>query len=55
MKIEIKSSSPDGMEVQLETFLMTWEDLKGFVDWVALLESGEYKKILSGKEMKDHV
>jgi hypothetical protein len=42
MKINVKSSSPDGMEIEFETFLMTWDDLKDFVDWVAILERGKH-------------
>jgi hypothetical protein len=52
MKIIVKSASPDGMTVEFETFLMSWEDLKGFVDWVIMLESGEYKKFLCVDETK---
>jgi hypothetical protein len=47
MKIKIEDSSPDGMTITLKTFLMTYEDIKAFIDWVALLECGDYKKVLA--------
>jgi len=46
MKLQIKSASPDGMTVVYETFLMTWENLKDFVDIMAVVESGRMKKLL---------
>lgn len=52
MKIWVKDGSPDGMHVLLRTYLMTWDDLKDFIDWVSLLESKEYKKILE-EQRKD--
>ena len=40
MKLKVESSSPDGMVVTYETFLMTWEDLKRFIDIITQIESG---------------
>ena len=46
MKLKIKSASPDGMTVVYETFLMTWEDLKDFVDIMDIVESNKMKEFL---------
>ena len=53
MNFKVKSSSPDGMTVELETFLTSYNDLKAFIDWLALLESGKYKEILNRQPIKE--
>jgi hypothetical protein len=44
MKITIESSSPDGMTVTFETYIMTWTELKKLIDVIANIESGGLRK-----------
>jgi len=46
MKIEVESGSPDGMSVTYETYLLTWKELKEFIDHVAKWENRKCDKIL---------
>jgi hypothetical protein len=44
MKINIKSGSPDGVIVNIELYIMTWEELKNLIDVIADIESGSLSK-----------
>jgi len=50
MKLEIKDASPDGMTIVYETFLMTWDDLKDFIDVVSAVEANKMKELLGAKK-----
>ena len=41
MEIEVKDGSPDGMHVTYKTYIMSWEGLKKFIDYIAEIESKE--------------
>jgi len=43
MKIEIEDGFPDGMHVTYHTYVMTWKELKEFLDIVAKFESRSRK------------
>ena len=46
MRIEIKSASPDGMTVQYDTFIMTWDELEKFLRVVSYIEANGYDYLL---------
>jgi hypothetical protein len=39
MNLEVKDGSPDGMHVEYKTYVMTWEELKKFIDHMAKWEN----------------
>jgi hypothetical protein len=41
MNLRVKDGSPDGMHVQYRTYVMTWDELKDFIDYVAKWENRE--------------
>lgn len=45
MNLKVKDGSPDGMHVQYRTYVMTWEELKDFIDHMAKWENRALENI----------
>lgn len=39
MRLKVKDGSPDGMHVVYKTYVMTWDELKAFIDHMAKWEN----------------